>query len=263
MPMRAMYRKCLVSGLLAASLVGGTAEAERKTGLSMYVARKLGTVWPYKPARRWEAYLTVSKIAETLCWHTDSYGEVIASLQTETFSGYPQLFLRDQDGDGRADLFSYHENDINDFTREFGTFFSQRGDLRPFWVVFNGGLVPKISESGEVSGAVWYNYQFVDRNDDGAFDIFIVNDVDFDGDGESSGLETAWVFDDDFDGLVDRAENIIAGEAHEIVPTDGVLDLRRWSGPQHQSIQIGSPIDDFAAEIASDIERALGGEPEK
>lgn len=205
------------------------------------------------------AYLTATKIADILL-NTNQYATEVASLRTETFPGYPLLVLTDQDGNGRADLFAYHEKDIDDFTREFGAFFAESGDLRPYWIVFNGGKVLDFSESGEVLGTVWYNYQFVDRNGDGAFDIFIVNDVDFDGDGRSSGLETGWVFDDDFDGLVDRAENIVAGEVHEAVSTDGVLDLRRWSGPQDQAIRIGDPIDDFAGAIASDIAKALGWE---
>lgn len=54
MLLSATCRWIIAIGFLMVSVSSGTAEVEQKTGLSMYVARKLGAVWPYQAEQRWE-----------------------------------------------------------------------------------------------------------------------------------------------------------------------------------------------------------------
>jgi len=243
-------------GVLLSALPGiDDARAEQKTGLSMYVQRKLASVWPWDPERRTDAFQTVTKIAEAL-WHTDSYGAEIATARTGTFPGYPLLVLTDEDGNGTADFYAYYDESRSEDTMEFGAFFAEQGKARPFWLLFNGGPSLEMTASGEMV-FFWLNHQFIDRNSDGAFDTYIVNDVDFDGNGQASASDTAWMYDDDADGLLDRAELIIDGRVQTIAPENGILDLRRLGGPQHQPSRVGDPLFAFPDAVADDIQAAL------
>lgn len=240
----------------AISLFSTNAIAEQETGLSMSVSRSLKLVWPWRPEARFKAFSTVTQAAEAL-WHAQGYGQDIAVLMTNSLGDHPLLVLTDQDGDGRADFYAYYDENRLEITREFGAFFTEPGSKHPYWLVFNGGPSFEMSPSGEMN-LFWVNYQFVDRNQDKRFDTYIVNGIDFDADGSGSSADTLWLYDEDFDGKLDRGEHIVNAKAHDLPIVDGVLQTRRLGEDQSDhSFRIGDEIGLFADVIAADIVQAL------
>ena len=248
----------LVSLAFLVVMIGGSsAYAEQKTGMSMYIDRKFNSVWPFEYTQRWEAYTTITKLAETL-FHTNDYSNEIALMPTESFPGFPELVLTDEDGNGQADFYAYYNEDRTDTTLEFGPFFTDDTGY-PVWLIFNGGPSFSIDEDGEME-VFWMNYQFIDRNGDNAFDVYVVNGIDFDHDGQPENLSTAWVYDDNFDGFADRAEHLINGASHEIPSIDGTFQLYQYLGDPEEAIRMDEPLFEFWNMISTDIVNALKGE---
>ena len=227
-----------------------------KTGFSMYVARHMRMVWPWRDEARFDAFAIVTDMSEKVMHSTD-YGEEIATAMTIGFEGFPLLVLSDEDGDGRADFYAYHDEKREEVTYEFGAFFTDPGKDFPYWIVFNGGPSFETSPSGEFT-FYWMNYQFVDRNGDGRCDVYVTNNVSYKGDGSTRANDTLWLYDDDYDGRLDRAEHIIDGVAHPVKTVDGRLDTRRPFEDPGQPLKIGDETPFlFGSMIAADIRKAL------
>lgn len=234
--------------------VAASADVPSRSGLSMYIERMVATALPYDSDRRWESYLTISRLAAVLRSGTP-YSEELAVRRTETFPGFPLLVLTDEDGDGRGDFFAYLDAEREKMTLEFGAYFPA-GRARPSWIVFNGGMLFEKDAAGELS-FFWQTHQFIDRDDDGRFDLYVVNGADSDGDGGLGRTDTEWVFDEDNDGLIDRAERNVDGQATEIAPVDGVFPL---SAAAPGGLGPGKDFPPLAGAIAADIVDALEGE---
>lgn len=125
----------------------------------------------------------------------------IKQIRTTTFKGHPILSLSDRNGDGKVDSFAYYPEN-SQRTVEFGFVFDLNEDGKIDYLVFNGG--PMMTKDFEA--VIWMNYHAIDSNGDGRIDIFVYNDIDRDGDRRPDRGVTAWLYDDNFDGKVDRAE---------------------------------------------------------
>lgn len=237
-------------------LMATPAHTESRTGLSMYISRHMEQVWPWRDSARFDAFEIVTDMSNKLR-SSSAFGNEIATLMTDSFEGFPLLVLTDQDGNGHADFYAYYDELREETTLEFGVFFTEPGSTTPYLLVFNSG--PALDNSDPSNLAVyWVNYQFVDRNQDGRFDTYAVNNVDYDGDGRGSKSDVLWLFDDDFDGSLDRGEHIIDGVSHDIPDVEGVLQTRRLGEHTYeQKFQVGDPIGVLADVISADIHNAL------
>lgn len=237
--------------------------SESRTGLSMYIDRHLAQVWPWRNDARLDAFATVTDMTEKLR-HADAFGNEIATLMTYSFDGFPLLVLTDEDGDGEADFYAYYDERREDTTLEFGAYYTEPGDVMPYWLVFNNGPSFDLSDEGNPV-FFWINYQFIDRNRDGRFDTYAVNNLDYDGDGQGSATDVLWLYDDDFDGGLDRGEHIVDGVPHDIPVLDSIFQTKRLGEDTYdQKFQVGDPIWLWADLISADIRKALakGDRPE-
>jgi len=229
----------------------------------MYVDRHMLQVWPWRDEARFDAFATVAGVAEKLR-HTGAYGAEIATLMTDTFEGFPRLVLTDEDGDGEADFYAYYDEMHHEDTLEFGTFFIEPGRTMPYWLLFNSGPGLALSDEGDPV-LYWINYQFVDRNRDSKFDTYAVNNLDHDGDGQGSASDFLLLYDDDFDGGLDRGEHIVDGVAYDIPVVDNVFQTTRLGEEtSDHKFRVGDPIGAWADHISADIHKALteGDRPE-
>lgn len=219
-------------------------------------ARKLAKVSPYADAHRWETFLAVRDVFNRLWLHPRSTAPFKQGPST-TFAPYPLLQLDDRDRDGRADFFSYLPPDGSDRTQEFGSFFDLDGNGRTDGIVFYGGLL----FDARMQAAMWHHYAF-DTNGDGLFDVRVFEAIDRDGDGLPDDGVTAWVYDADHDGLIDKAEHIAKGTVTAIAPqVDGRLDLGYilHTDPAEQP-HIGTPTPtDFFRQVAQEVDALLAG----
>lgn len=203
----------------------------------------------YDGQRRWETYLAVRSRFERL-WLRPSSKKVIARGNFATFNKFPVLELEDRDQDGKAEFYSYDRPDGRGMTQEFGAFFDLNGDGRPDWIVFYGGLL--ITKN--MKFLKWYSYA-IDTNADGRFDVRVYEAIDVDGDGIADEGATAWVYDTNYDGLIDKAEFIVDGHVTPIKPENGVLPLHyvlRTDTAEQPKIGEAMPVQLLAA-IANDI----------
>jgi hypothetical protein len=217
-------------------------------------ARKLGKVSPYTDALRWKTFLAVRDVFRRN-WLKPRSTAPFRQGQSPTFAELPLLQLDDRDGDGRADFFSYLPPDGSDRTQEFGAFFDLDGNGRTDCVVVYGGLL----FDARMQAVLWHHYAF-DSNGDGQFDVRVFEAIDLDGDGLPDEDATAWVYDIDHDGLVDRAEQIVNGTPAAIAPQDGGrLDLGfiLHTDPAEQP-RIGGPMPTaFFGKVARDVDDLL------
>lgn len=254
---RAITAVCLSLCLASPALT------ESRTGLSMYINRHMAQVWPWRDDARFDAFAIVTDMTEKLL-HTEVYGNEIATLMTDSFEGFPLLALTDKDGDGRADFYAYYDERREDTTLEFGAYYTESGNVMPYWLVFNSGPSFNMSDEGDPV-FYWINYQFVDRNRDGRFDTYAVNNLDYDGDGQGSATDVLWLYDDDFDGGLDRGEHIVDGVSHDIPILDSVFQTKRQGEDTYDDkFRVGDPIGELADLIAAGIRKALaeGDRPE-
>ena len=200
-------------------LLGLSISDHAGSSLSRYKDRTLAEISPYSDRHRWRAYNAIGEVFERL-WLKPLGRRVIREGRTSTFQGYPLLQLEDRDEDGIAEFYGYLPPDRSDNTQEFGAFFDLTGDGRPDWIVFYGGAL----FTKEVKIFYWHHHA-VDTNGDGSFDVRIYGAIDTDHDGFPEEEATAWVYDVDHDGLVDKAEHIVRGRAIPITPQRGALPL--------------------------------------
>lgn len=237
-------------------LLTSPALSESRTGISMYIDRHMTQVWPWRDEARFKAFAIVADMAEKL-QHIDAYGNEVATVMTDGFEGFPLLVLTDEDGDGRADFYAYYDERREKNTLEFGAYFTEPGADMPYWLVFNSGPSFMMPAEGDMV-FFWINYQFVDRNRDGKFDTYAVNNLDFDGNGQGSATDVLWLYDDDFDGGLDRGEHIVDGIAHEITIIENVFQTKRLGEDTYeQKFRVGDQIGELPDFIAVDIGKAL------
>lgn len=237
--------------------IPATALCETRTSLSTHVNHNMEQVWPWRDDARFKAHAIVTDMTEKM-WHTEAYGAEIAIHRTEAFApDLPILVLTDEDGDGRADFYAYFDEKREANTLEFGAFFTEPGKSAPYWLVFNSGPSFIIPKGGDPI-YYWINYQFVDRNGDGRFDAYAVNNLDYHRDGQGSATDILWLYDDDYDDGLDRGEHIVDGVALEIPVLDGVLQTRRQGEATYENkFRLGDPIGELANVISADIKTAL------
>ncbi|NDW54017.1 hypothetical protein [Aliiroseovarius sp. PrR006] len=213
-------------------------------------------VWPWRESARFDAFEIVTDMSNKLR-HSTAFGNEVATLMTDSFEGFPLLVLTDQDGNEQADFYAYYDEQRQKTTLEFGVFFTDPESNAPYWLVFNSGPAFDNSDPGNLT-VYWVNYQFVDRNRDGRFDTYAVNNVDFDGDGRGSKSDVLWLFDENFDGGLDRGEHIIDGVSHDIPIVEGELQTRRLGEHAYeQKFHVGDPIGVLADVISADIQNTL------
>ncbi|GEM_PF-4395071 len=254
-PRRAV--RALAGAVLGLLLGLAPGAAEQGTPLSRKADRTVEAAWPFAPETRWETYLAIKQVAEAIL-REHRFNRQIATARTDTFTEYPRLFLLDKDGNGAADFFIYHSEGLDRLTLEFGVFFRAGGHAAPYWLVFNCGPCADTVVDGSTTFFL-ATHQFVDRNADGAFDLYILNGCDGDGDGRLRALDTQWLYDDDFDGRPDRAESIVAGEVRRISPVNGMLAMNCPAGFRYSAIPTDRtfPLFTFMDRISADIVMAL------
>ncbi|MCA0930082.1 hypothetical protein [Ruegeria profundi] len=206
------------------------------------MASKVG---PYSDKRRWQIYKKLDKEFSRL-WDKPA-NPVAATANTRTFGGFPYLLLEDRDRDGVADFYAYLQNKSNQDTQEFGAFWDLAGDGTPDWLVFYGGL--SIAEGTKM--AFWHRH-LIDRNNDGAFDTLVVNNIDQDGNGMIEQGKTVWLYDANFDGRVDAAEHIIRGKVTTLKAENGRFDTKN---PFSDPVPVGERFPIIFDQIASDIKK--------
>lgn len=240
---------------IAEPSLGAFAPAEaRETGLSRYKNKKLGQVSPYEEQQRWKTYLVIGEIFDRL-WRRPTSKTLLKKGNSSTFEKYPILQLWDRDGDGLAEFFVYDRDDASSNTMEFGSYFDLNGDDRTDWLVYYGGIIPTMTAKGLTS--LIYHYHCVDTNGDGHFDAFIYEAIDIDGDGFPETGATAWLYDTNQDGLIDKAEHIFDGRLTPIEPgKDGALALLRFGHPDPSDLlRIGKQMPGrFFENIAHEID---------
>lgn len=222
-----------------------------RTGLSMYLDRMAAGALPYDPAAQWQSYQTISRVADILRVQ-DRYVTTLHTRPTDTFPDYPILVLTDADGNGRAETYAYQASAEDTDTLEFGMFFALPGESRPHWLVFNGGPGMRSDGQGGVS-MFWATHQYIDRNGDGAFDIYAVNG----GPDLASPTDSEWIYDDDFDGRIDRAERIIDGVVQPLADAEGRIQPANRMGSYAEGTAIGAPFLAGADTVADDIAQSL------
>ncbi|WP_069309190.1 EF-hand domain-containing protein [Porphyrobacter sp. LM 6] len=217
-------------------------------------ARRLAKVSPYADARRWETFLAVREVFRRN-WLKPKSTAPFRQGQSSTFTQYPLLQVEDRDSDGKADFFAYLPPDGSDQTQEFGAFFDLDGNGQTDCVVVYGGLL----FDARMEAILWHHYA-LDTDGDGKFDVRVFEAIDLGHDGLPDDGVTAWVYDTDHDGLIDKAEHIAKGNITAITPqADGRLDLGYilHTEPAEQP-RIGGPVPtDFFEMVAREVDALL------
>jgi hypothetical protein len=136
------------------------------------------------------------------------------------------IALRDRDMDGKADNFAILAPGEVD-TDDFFFIFDLNNDGQMDYFVFNGGL-----HMTKDIKPVWMNYHFIDSNYDGKIDI-LVYDVDLEGDGRIDENLSAWIYDTNYDGVLDKAEYLGKGFELPIRETEGGFLIKTSTGEKH------------------------------
>lgn len=226
-----------VSNIASSAPAGPGPATASETDLSQYKNRVLSRIDPGDPDGRWEAYRAIDDVFHLL-WLKPLAKTPLKSAEYPTFRSYPLLTIEDRDGDGKAEFFAYLPADGSSRTQEFGTFFDLDRDGRSDWIVVYGGILftKKMKQ-------FFFHHHCIDTNRDGLFDIRVYGAIDMDGDGFPEENATAWLYDVDHDGLVDKAEHIVRGRISAIEPDNGALPLRYYlNNDPSQQPQIGAPM---------------------
>jgi hypothetical protein len=134
------------------------------------------------------------------------------------------LELADRDGDGKADSFAYTPKKGGG-TQDFGFIFDLNKDGKIDYIVFNQGLA--ITKDMK---PYWSKYHWIDSNFDGKIDIHVLPTIDLDGDKFPDKGVTAWIFDIDFDGDVDKVEYWGEDFQKPVEKTKGIFIIKAWTG---------------------------------
>ena len=110
-------------------------------------------------------------------------------------------------------------------SQEFGFIFDLNKDGKIDYIVFNQGL----AMTKDIK-PYWSKYHWIDSNFDGKIDIHVIPTVDLDGDGFPDEGVTAWIYDTNFDGDVDKAEYLGKDFQKPIEKTEGGFIIKAWTG---------------------------------
>lgn len=224
------------------------------SGLAMYKARRLAEVLPFRETSAAAVHQVMRRLAQLSL--SPLFSVTLRSVDTELNPDWPRLELIDNDNDLRADFFVYHgaegPSDL------YGAMFPLTPGGPPAWVVFPVG--PSIDENVEF---VFLFNHWVDRNEDGAVDLVIFEDINRHGTGRVERDVSSWLADDDFDGLFERAAHCAPDGCAPITAEDGMFDLRRVLGPETEGRVRANAEWEGAAMInvlLSDLRRGMAGE---
>ena len=202
-------------------LIGCTSQQLRKEATT----EKLETS---KFNERKNIYETLDELANRL--RASRKYTVLIRKETNSIEDFPILELVDRDGDGKADMFVYVTKSGElpkgypfRSSQEFGFIFDLNKDGKIDYVVFNQGLV--LTKDMK---PYWSKYHWIDSNFDGKIDINVIPTVDLDGDKRPDEGVTAWIYDTNFDGGVDKAEYLGKDFEKPIENTEGVFIIKEW-----------------------------------
>jgi hypothetical protein len=247
-----LWRNIVVSvlfGNLATIALAADIEGQG-SGFSMYKARKLGEVLPYDVSRRVEVHRVMQRLGQLSL--NPLFNKTVGEIETETLPGLPRLVLVDNDNDEIADYFIYYSDDgPSDL---YGAFFGLVEGGPPAWIVFPVG--PVIDDEKQF---LYLFSHWVDQNSDGEVDLTVHEDVDMDDTGWPESGVSAWLADDDFDGLIDTAMHCAELQCTGIDADNGVLDLKLAFNQRGVTFRVGEefPNAHFLNGLLHDLRRAM------
>jgi hypothetical protein len=207
-----MERKLFLLLIIALFLlIGCTPQQLRKEATT----DKLGT---FKFDERKNIYEILDETANRL--RASRYYVVLKKKEIKIDDKVFVLELSDRDGNGKANQFVLYPD-----RQDFGFMFDLNKDGKIDYIVFNQGLAMTKDMK-----PYWSKYHWIDSNFDGKIDIHVLPTIDLDGDGFPDKGVTAWIFDTDFDGDVDKVEYWGEDFQKPIEKTKGVFIIKAWTG---------------------------------
>jgi hypothetical protein len=201
-----------------------TMKTENIKTFSIYKQKTLDELGSFDFERRLYIYETIDELANQLRKSPKSF--TLKKAKKKTLEKFPIFMLSDRDLDGKADQFAYYPEKGGE-TQEHGFIFDLNKDGKIDYVVFNGGILP----TKGFKSFVWHNYHGIDSNNDGKVDIYVYsNNIDLDGDKQLDEGISGWVYDTDFDGIVDRAEYLGQNFIEPIEKKEGVFIIKTVFG---------------------------------
>lgn len=220
----------------------GSSEPTLST-LAVYKQKTLAEVGQFQMGRNVHIHETLDHLANQL--GRSRTNVVLKSSSTSTFTEYPILELIDRDGDKRPDQFAYSP-ETGGNTQDFGFLFDLNKDGKADYLVFNQGTM--VTKPFKI---VWTFYHMVDSDYDGKIDIWIYPDVDLDGDKFMDEGVTAWLYDINQDGKIDKGEHLGRDMRKTIDELDGVLKIKCMT---QKNIEVGDAgLLKFSNNVLSDI----------
>jgi hypothetical protein len=233
-----MERKLFLLLIIAWFLLIGCAPQQLRKDKEVTLD-KLG---PFKLNERKHFYETLDELANQL--KASPYYVVLKKKETKLTEGF-LLELIDRDGDGKAEQFWYLPKKGGE-TQDFGFIFDLNNDGKVDYIVFNGGLAPTRDMK-----LYWWKNHWIDSNYDGKIDIVVFSVVDLDGDKFPDEGMTAWTYDTDFDGIVDKAEYSGKNFQKPIEKTDGFFMIKLWTGEIKLEEKVGLSYEPILTDINS------------
>jgi hypothetical protein len=207
-----MERKLFLLLIIAWFLLIGCASQQLRKEAT---TDKLGT---FKFHERKNIYAILDEIANRL--RASRYYVVLKKKEIRIDDKVFVLELSDRDGNGKADQFVLYPD-----TQDFGFMFDLNKDGKIDYIVFNQGF----AMTKDIK-PYWSKYHWIDSNFDGKIDIHVIPTIDLDGDGWPDEGVTAWIYDTNFDGDVDKAEYLGKDFQKPIENTEGVFIIKAWTG---------------------------------
>jgi hypothetical protein len=230
-----------------------TRETDAIKTIQTYKQKTLDELGTFRFNDRKYFYETLDELANQL--RASTKYTVLIRKETKTFEEFPILELIDRDGDGKVDNFVYLTKSgevpkgygFRKF-QDFGFIFDLNRDGKIDYIVFNQGLAMTKDMK-----PYWSKYHWIDSNYDGKIDIYVNPTIDLDGDKFPDEGVTAWVYDTDFDGDVDKAEYLGKNFQKAIEKTEDVFVIKAWTG----EIKAGKDFNSFRNKVLSDINSLL------
>ena len=197
---------------------------------------KLGT---FKFDERKNIYETLDEVANRL--RASRYYVVLKKKEIKIDNKVFVLELSNGDGDGKADLFVLYPD-----KQDFGFMFDLNKDGKIDYIVFNQGL----AMTKDIK-PYWSKYHWIDSNFDGKIDIHVIPTVDLDGDKWPDEGVTAWIYDTNFDGDVDKAEYLGKDFQKPIENTEDGFIIKDWTGERKVGKDYFSGMSKILTEINS------------
>ena len=195
---------------------------------------KLGT---FKFNERKNIYETFDELANRL--RASRYYVVLKKKKIKIDDKVLILELSDRDGDRKAEQFVVYPD-----TQDFGFIFDLNKDGKIDYIVFNQGLAMTKDMK-----PYWSKYHWIDSNYDGKIDIIVIPTIDLDGDKFPDEGVTGWVYDTDFDGEVDKAENLGKNFQKSIKKTEVGFTIKGWT----REVKVEKDFSSFTNKVLSDI----------